>query len=105
MGIYLSSESTEALYASIHRLTQQHVTCTLAQSKKAASRFHDRAYTRLDAALKIYWELSENRTGGMASVYLERLRDDVVEDAEKVQYKKIVKQSLKNFWLEEVEAK
>jgi hypothetical protein len=101
MGIYLSQESTEDLYASIHRITQQHVTCTLEQSKRAAKRFHDTRYTRIDAALNIYWELSENRMGGKASVYLESLREDVEEDAEKVEVKQFVVTSLKNFWLEE----
>lgn len=44
--MYLSPEDIEALYASIHRLAQQHVSdCTLAQVKAVAKRFHDRSTT------------------------------------------------------------
>jgi len=102
VGIYLNSDEIDALYESIHRLTQPHVVCSPELVKKIARRFHSTNYTRLDAALKIYWELSEGRhTESMAGGFINALREEKASQTEKAEAKKFVKQSLKNFWTKE----
>lgn len=97
MGIYMSTDEAEALYTSIHRFAQKHVAnCTLEQVKSVAREFHDSNATRLDYALKIHWQLVEDRISSHpVKNFLDKLEDLTLKAKVEVQQ---AEADIKNYW-------
>lgn len=100
--MYMSPTDVESLYASIHRLAQQHVPdCTIEQVKKVARRFHDYNSTRLQNAFMLYWQLSEGRIKDTsADTLLEYLQKETALEKKHNATKKSapVAPSLRDYW-------